>query len=254
MNDLPLVAVTSRRLDASRIANWLEPAQALPTYYLDALHRAGAHGATLLPQPVAETDAAALLSRFDGLMVAGGVDVDPLLYGQTAHNATVGFDSETDRWEIALIDAAVAIGLPVLAICRGCQLLNIAYGGSLHQHLGDLPDLGAHGIPNGGGGTANEILIEADSRLASAIDSGRAIGNCHHHQAIDKVGDGLHVVARTADGVIEAIEGPPEGTWTVGVQWHPEDSAMDDPVQQQLFTSFVEATSLSRGDASKRAE
>ncbi len=215
----PLIAVTSRRIDASRISNWLEPAQALPTYYLDALHRAGAVGAALIPQPVEETDAEALLDRFDGLVVAGGVDVDPSLYGQPPHPETTGYDGATDRWEIALIEAAAARGIPTLAICRGCQLLNVARGGTLHQHLGDIPDIGSHGIPNGGGGTANQVGFSSGSRIADAIGADIATGNCHHHQSIDRLGDGLQVTGR--------------------VQWHPEDSAMSDPLQQNLFEALV---------------
>lgn len=239
MTGRPLIAVTSRRLAAERISNWLEPAQAVPTYYLDALHRAGALGASLLPQPVEQTDAGAIVARFDGLLVSGGVDVDPACYAQTPHPETTGFDEATDRWEIALIDAAVAASKPVLAICRGSQLLNVAFGGSLHQHLGDLDGVGAHGIPNGGGGTSNEIHVTAGSRLARALGGTTAVGNCHHHQAVDRVGEGLGVVARTADGVVEALEVADPERWVVGVQWHPEDSAMHDPVQQSLFDTFV---------------
>ncbi len=234
----PLIAVTARRLPAERISSWLEPAQALPTYYLDALHRAGAVGASLLSRPAAEHDPDALIARFDALLVSGGVDVDPSLYGQAPHPQTTGTDAMTDRWEVALIHAARRAGRPVLAICRGTQLLNIALGGSLHQHLGDLDGIGPHGVPNGGGGTPNEIIVDAGTRLALALGVDGVVGNCHHHQAIDRLGAGLEVTARTADGIIECVEAT-EGPWTVGVQWHPEDSAMGDPVQQQLFDHFV---------------
>lgn len=238
----PLIAVTSRRIDASRISNWLEPAQALSTFYLDALHRAGAVGATLVPQSPDETDAAALIGRFDGLVVAGGVDVDPALYGQSPHAETTGYDGRTDQWEIALIDAATTLGLPILAICRGCQLLNVARGGTLHQHLGDFPEVGAHGIPNGGGGTVNRLHFTSGSRVARAIGADAATGNCHHHQSVERVGDGMTVTGRTDDGIIETIEVDDPDQWIVGVQWHPEDSAMHDPLQQKLFEALVERT------------
>lgn len=236
----PLVAVTSRRIPAERITNWLEPAQALPTYYLDALHRAGAIGVSLVPQPTNEVDVEAVAERFDALLVSGGQDVDPSLYGQAAHPETTGFDSMADRWEIALIGAFRRRGVPILAICRGAQLVNVAAGGTLHQHLADLTGVGAHGIPNGGGGTPNPIIVDDDSRLARAIGVDGVVGNCHHHQAVDRVGDGLDVVARAADGTVEALEAA-DDPWTVAVQWHPEDSAMRDPVQQRLFEAFVHA-------------
>lgn len=239
--------MTSRRLDAARISNWLEPAQALPTYYLDALHRAGGLGASLLPQPVEESSAAETMARFDGLLVSGGVDLDPVLYGESPHPETVGFNGETDRWEIALIHAAIAQNSPVLAICRGAQLLNVAFGGSLHQHLGDIPGLDLHGIPNGGGGARNQIHIDAASRVGQAVGATTATGNCHHHQAVHVVGDGLAVVARTADGVVEAIEPIAHTPWVVGVQWHPEDSAMHDPMQQKLFAAFIDQVRHAQG-------
>ena len=236
----PLIAVTSRRIPAERISNWLEPAQALPTYYLDALHRAGGMGVSMVPQPADEVEVDEVASRFDALMVSGGQDVDPSLYGQQPHVETTGYDGIADRWEIALIDSFRQAGKPILAICRGAQLVNVAFGGSLHQHLADLDRVSAHGIPNGGGGTPNPMLVDPGTRLAAAIGTDGVVGNCHHHQAVDRVGEGLVVVARTADGVVEGLEAPHEA-WTVAVQWHPEDSAMHDPVQQRLFESFVAA-------------
>ncbi|HET8929410.1 MAG TPA: gamma-glutamyl-gamma-aminobutyrate hydrolase family protein [Acidimicrobiales bacterium] len=236
----PLVAVTSRRIPAERIDHWLEPAQALPTYYLDAIHEAGGIGASVIYQDPDAVDVDAFLARFDALMVTGGLDVDPALYGQEPHPETGGFDTTSDRWEIALIDAARRVEMPVLAICRGQQLLNVAQGGTLHQHLGELPGVGSHGIPDGGGGTPNAMSVEPDSRLAEAIGTEDVVGRCHHHQAVDEVGADLVVTARTADGVIEGLE-IPDDRWTVAVQWHPEDSARNDPIQQRLFEAFVRA-------------
>ena len=236
----PLIAVTSRRIPAERITNWLEPAQALPTYYLDALHRAGAMGVSLVPQPTDEVDIDTVPARFDALLVSGGQDVDPSLYGQEPHPETTGYDGVADQWEIALIDAFRRAGKPILAICRGAQLVNVGFGGTLHQHLGDLDGVTPHGIPNGGGGTPNPIVVDAGTRLAAAIGTEGVVGNCHHHQAVERVWDGLEVVARTADGTVEGLEAP-DDLWTVAVQWHPEDSAMRDPVQQRLFEAFVAA-------------
>lgn len=241
MGSRPLIAVTSRRIPAERIDHWLEPAQALPTYYLDALHAAGGIGASVVYQDPDTIDVGAFVDRFDGLMVTGGLDADPALYGQEPHPTTGEFDTTSDRWEIALIDAARRRGMPLLAICRGHQLLNIAAGGTLHQHIGDLDGVGAHGIPDGGGGTPNDMTVEPSSRLAQAIGTDGVVGNCHHHQAVDEVGEGLVVTARTADGIIEGLEAP-DDAWTVAVQWHPEDSARNDPIQQRLFDAFVRAS------------
>ena len=234
----PLIAVTSRRIDADRISSWLEPAQILPTYYLDALHRAGAVGASVVSQPVESCDPVTLLKRFDGLVVSGGIDVDPSTYGEPVHPMTTGTSLAADRWEIALVRAAQTLGLPMLAICRGAQIMNVAFGGTLIQHLGDSAAVGPHGIPNGGGGTANDIIVEPGSRLATATGTSGVIGNCHHHQAVGRLGDGLVVTARSGDEVVEAIE-PVNDWWALGVQWHPEDSAMHDPIQQHLFDRFV---------------
>ena len=234
----PLIAVTSRRLPIGRISNWLEPAVVLPTYYVDSLHRAGAVGAVLVSQPPAELDVAALLQGFDGLMVTGGVDIDPARYGEAPHPATYGCEPDSDEWEAALLQAAIDADMPVLGICRGAQMLNVLRGGTLLQNVPDDVGEGAHGIPNGGGGTPNTIALTPGSKVAAAFDAVEVVGNCHHHQAIGALGKGLVVTGRTADGIVEAVEDP-DASWLVAVQWHPEDSSADDPVQQRLFDHFV---------------
>lgn len=237
-SDRPLVAVTSRRIPAERIGHWLEPAQALPTYYLDAIHDAGGIGASVVYQDPDTVDVDAFIERFDGLVVTGGLDVDPSLYGQEPHPRISAHDAVSDRWEIALIEATRRARKPLLAICRGAQLLNVACGGTLHQHIPDLADVGPHGIPDGGGGTPNAMRVEPGSLLADAIGTDDVTGRCHHHQAADVVGEDLIAVARSGDGIIEGLE-IPDDAWTVAVQWHPEDSARYDPVQQRLFETFV---------------
>jgi putative glutamine amidotransferase len=241
----PLVAVTSRRLPIGRISSWLEPAVVLPTYYVDSLHRAGAVGAVLASQSPTELDVAALLDRFDGLVVTGGVDVDPARYGQQPHQETYGWEPDTDEWELALLQAAIDADMPVLGICRGAQILNVLRGGTLDQHVPDQVGEGVHGIPNGGGGKPNTIQLTPGSRVAAAFDAVEVVGNCHHHQAIGSVGKGLVVTGRTADGVVEAVEDP-DASWLVAVQWHPEDSSADDPVQQRLFDHFVQVVAAFR--------
>ncbi len=236
----PVIALTSRRIPAERIDRWLEPAQALPTYYLDAIFNAGGIGFSAVCHSASSSECEAILDRFDALVVTGGLDVDPSIYGQSAHPQTGVSQLDADQWEIRLIGAARNIGMPILGICRGAQILNVALGGSLHQHIADLDGVGAHGIPDGGGGTPNPIIVEADTLLAAAIGTEGVVGRCHHHQAVDELGVGLVVSARTNDGIIEGIE-VPDDPWTVAVQWHPEDSARYDPVQQNLFVALVAA-------------
>lgn len=237
----PLVAVTGRIIPAERVERSLEPQAAIASYYLEALGRAGAVGAVLLPCATDDDAAQDLMGRFDGLVLTGGEDLDPSSYGEDPVPETYGCDAAVDGWEAGLYRAAVELGRPVLAICRGHQLLNVAHGGALDQHITGLGGKVAHGIPLGGGGSDVEMAVEPDSRLAVALGGElNPVVRCHHHQAVDRVGDGLRVVATAPDGTVEGLE--PEGDgWVVSVQWHPEDSAMRDPVQQRLFAAFVQA-------------
>ncbi|HEY4376058.1 MAG TPA: gamma-glutamyl-gamma-aminobutyrate hydrolase family protein [Acidimicrobiales bacterium] len=237
---LPLILVTGRRLPIGRVDHWLEPAVAAPTYYVESVRRGGGLGAVLLPEPLDEPGAAACAEPFAGLVITGGIDVDPALYGQDQHPKTEGVDRLTDDWEIALLQAFLAAHKPVLAICRGHQVLNVALGGTLHQHITEQAGLLEHGIPNGGGGADVDVELEPGSRLDEALGGTKATGRCHHHQAVDRLGDGLVVTARAADGTVEGVELPGDN-WVVGVQWHPEDSAERDPQQQALVTAFVTA-------------
>ncbi|MDQ6698059.1 MAG: gamma-glutamyl-gamma-aminobutyrate hydrolase family protein [Actinomycetota bacterium] len=240
----PIVLVTGRRLALGRVERWLEPAVASPSYYVEAISRAGGVGPVLGPEPVDHASAVALVERFDGLLLTGGVDVDPVRYGQERAPQTYGCDDLLDEFELRLLHAAIGLGRPVLAICRGVQVLNVAFGGTLDQHITDRPGLVSHGLPNGGGASDVTMVVEPGSRLAEALgtnvpDAGTgATGRCHHHQAVDRVGEGLVVSARASDGVIEGLErtGDP---WVVGVQWHPEDSADRDSQQQALFDRFI---------------
>lgn len=237
----PLVAVAGRIIPAARIERALEPQAAIPTYYLEALGRAGAVGSVLLPGAAVDEAALDLMARFDGLVLTGGEDLDPRLYGQEPVTETYGYDAAVDGWEAALYRAAVERGRPVLAICRGHQLLNVIHGGTLDQHIIGLDGRVAHGIPLGGGGSDVAMAVEPGSRLAAALGGELGpVARCHHHQAVDRVGDGLRVVATAPDGTVEGLE-PDGDAWVLSVQWHPEDSAMRDPVQQRLFAAFTHA-------------
>ncbi len=233
----PLIAVTGRRLPIGKVEGWREPACATPTYYLEALHRAGAQGAVLLPVPLDADGAAEVLERFDGLLLTGGDDLDPATYGQEPHPELLPVDTDADAFEIALIRAAIEHEVPTLAICRGIQVLNVALGGSLDQHITGRDGLINHGVPHVGG-AMHDVRVEPESKLAEAMEVLSPACHSHHHQALDRLGEGLRPVAWAEDGIVEGLE--LEDGWIVGVQWHPEDTAADDPDQQRLFMSFVE--------------
>ena len=205
--------------------------------YSEAVARAG--GVVVQAQPIAQTTAAAheLVARFDGVIIQGGGDIDPNRYGQKPRsNAIYGISLEHDELEIAVIRAAIELDKPVLAICRGIQILNVALGGTLHQHLADvLADGESHWNKH------HEINLEPNSRVANAMKTvAPKQSHSFHHQAIDKLAPGLVVTGRAPDQTIEAVELNAK-KWIVGVQWHPEDDADIEPDQQNLFNGFVDA-------------
>jgi putative glutamine amidotransferase len=228
-----IVAVTGRRL--GRTDKWpYSGGAALPYAYLDAVLRAG--GTPVIAN--AAPDPKALLDRVDALVLTGGPDVDPPLYGQTAHPSTYGVHRADDDFECALAEAATVRSLPTLAICRGIQILNVARGGTLYQHIPDDPGVPAHGEPGvAGGARQHDVKLERDSLVAEVMGATTVRASCHHHQAIAELGDGLRVVGRAADGIVEALE--LDGAFMLAVQWHPEDTAADDPAQQRLFDALV---------------
>lgn len=243
----PLIAVTGRPLAAERITSTNEDYVGLPADYNVELAAAGALGVMLSPRAVPDAEANAVMARVDGLMLTGGEDVDPALYGQDAVPETYGHDGDIDRFEEALYRAARRRGIPVLAICRGAQLLNVIHGGTLSQHIVGEPGRLLHGIPMGGGGSEIGAAVDPGSRLAKALGTIEAVGVCHHHQAVDRVADDLKVVARAADGTVEGLEPVDGDDWVAAVQWHPEDSSATDPVQRALFTAFADACRTDAG-------
>jgi putative glutamine amidotransferase len=233
----PLIAVPAYHLASGRITRWEQGGFAAPEWYVDGIMRAGGRAA-LLASPD-EGDAAEILDRFDGLMLIGGGDIDPFLYDTEPHDLTYGMNRDRDLLEIALARTAAERGVPTLGICRGIQIANVAFGGSLIQHL---PDLGItrHGVPNGHDGAyvADPKRIEPGSRLAAALGGATDLtAMCSHHQGIDRVGDGLREVAWSEPGLVEGLER--DDGWFVTVQWHPEVTAATDPIQQGLFDALV---------------
>jgi len=234
----PLIGVTcgTSALDR-REAN---PQDRLNRAYSHALWAAGA-APVILPNLDDEETAVAYLARLDGLLVSGGYDVCPARYGEATLNATVQVDELRDRAELPLIRAAVERGVPLLAICRGIQSLNVALGGTLYQ---DIPAQIAtplrHRQSEPRHQPTHTIALQSDSRLAAIIGDTRMEVNTFHHQALKDVAAGLAVVARAEDGVIEAVENP-AARFLLGVQFHPEDLVGVCEKSRRLFRAFVEA-------------
>jgi len=224
-------------LERSQTGVWDVRAAFLPQSYFEAVTKAGGIAVLLPPQPVSPEIAARVLDSVDGLIITGGKDVDPSRYGQEAHPETDAPRPDRDAWEDELLRQAIDRRLPFLGICRGAQMLNIALGGTLHQHL---PDVVGDTRYQAGGGVYNlvDVAVEPESRLHELLDqqAGPIPVPVYHHQAIDRLAEGLRVTARSADGVVQAVEFTtvPFG---VAVQWHPEQDAED----IRLFTGLVHA-------------
>lgn len=229
----PVIGLTTY-LEQAQTGVWDVPAAFLPRVYFDAVTRAGGIAVLLPPQPVDARIAARVLDGLDGLILTGGKDIDPARYGQEPHPATDVPRLDRDAWEDTLLRAAIERDLPFLGICRGLQVLNVALGGTLLQHL---PDIVGSTKYNLGRGDFNSVPVSVagDSRLSGLVGDGLQ-AKVYHHQAIDRVADGLRVTARTADGIIQAVEldAAPFG---VAVQWHPEESTDD----LRLFSGLVDA-------------
>ena len=224
----PLIALTSRKSAAAD--SWRVPVIAVGRPYLEAIARAGGQPVVLPPLDATVDGIGATLSRFDGVCLPGGPDVDPHEYGATdIHDQVRGVDADHDALDLAVARTAVELGLPLLAICRGHQVLNVALGGTLVQHIDDHRHV------------HHAVTLAPGSLVAAAVGHTTPVGHSMHHQAIDRVGEGLAVTGRADDGTIEAVE-LSGGAWVVGVQWHPEDTAADDPDQQRLFDAFVRAS------------
>ena len=271
-----LIGITTYN-DVAQWRDWSAPAAVLPRTYVDAVRRGGGRP-VLLPPGGTPAEAALTVADLDGLVVAGGGDVDPARYGAAMHPATGAPNAERDAWELAMIDCALQAGLPLLAICRGMQLLNVIRGGTLHQHLphvvgheehsGVADDFGRHAVRIGTAGMISRILTPDEPAAGAHAGNGHHPGGpgtavfswpaadghwievaTHHHQAVDRLGEGLTATAWAADGTVEAVEfATPAGTpeprgFAVGVQWHPEETG--DP---RLFGALVDAAGSGPGE------
>jgi putative glutamine amidotransferase len=233
----PVVGLTTY-LERAQTGIWDVHAGLLPHVYFDGVARAGGIAVLLPPQPVDDAVADRVLDGLDGLIITGGKDVDPTVYGQEPHPETDEPRRDRDAWEFALLDRAIRRGLPVLGICRGAQVINVALGGTLHQHLPDVLGHSDHQLGNAVFNTS-AVRTVPGTRLAALIGESTD-AQCYHHQAIDKLGNGLVVSATDADGVIEAVEKDPAApgdNFLLAVQWHPEER-LDD---LRLFAAVVDA-------------
>jgi putative glutamine amidotransferase len=224
---IPLVLIVGRvSAEASGVR---AEAYAAGQRYFHGIARAGGTPVMLPPMTTLVDDLKEILSRFDAVVLHGGGDVDPKRYGQEhLTDKLYGIVAEHDEVELAVARAAVEADLPMLAICRGMQILNVAMGGTLHQDIGG----GTHSYAH------HAVELTAGSRLATAIGTQVTAGHCVHHQTIDRVADGLEVVGHSADGLIHAAE-VVGSSWAVATQWHPEDSADTDNQQQALFNALI---------------
>ena len=223
----PVIGVVSY-VESARFGVWESDAALIPRSYVDAVVRAG--GIPVLLPPVGGGQRE-IVARLDGLVLSGGADIDPARYGAERDDRTKVVRPERDSYEFTLLNEATAAGLPVLAVCRGMQLLNVALGGSLVQHLPDTVGHTDHMATPGVFGTS-QVTTLAGSAIGT-IAGAQAQVHCHHHQAIDRLADGLRATAWASDGTVEAVESDGH-RFLLGVQWHPEEN-----IDDRLFAELI---------------
>jgi putative glutamine amidotransferase len=224
----PLIGITSYAEPEARWGAWALPAALIPLSYVESVERAG--GRALIVPP-SEDGIEETLDALDGILFSGGADLDPATYGADAHPATNDVRPGRDRAELALLESALARDMPVLAVCRGSQLLNVARGGDLVQHLPEVVGDEKHKVTPGVF-SEHGVEIEPQSRLGSLIGASARVQS-HHHQGYGRIGSGLEPVARAEDGTVEAVEDPGR-RFALGVLWHPEEGE-----DKRLFEQLV---------------
>jgi len=230
----PNIGVSCNIEDVKYGGLWMERVAMVPLTYVRAVARAGGRPLLLAPTPTDLADPDALLDLLDGVLITGGADLAAQTYGADAHPETVGTDTERDAFEIALVRAASERDLPCLGICRGMQIVNVAHGGTLEQHL---PDRLEHDIHRGADGDFADHEVEVEPRSLAAVAAGdtRIAVRSYHHQGVERVGEGLVVTARAeGDATVEGLEDPTR-RFMLGVLWHPEEDETD-----RLIGAFVQ--------------
>jgi putative glutamine amidotransferase len=229
MTPTPIIGITSYAPEDVRWGVWRLPAALIPMSYVHAIERVG--GRALLVPP-SEDGVDETLDALDGLLLSGGEDLAPENYGADAHPETRGVDPARDRAELALLEGALARDMPVLAVCRGSQVLNVARGGDLVQHLPEVVGDEKH-KHTPGSFADHDVRLDPGSRVGAALGE-RAPVKSHHHQGYGRLGKGLRETAWAEDGTVEGLEDPGK-RFAVGVLWHPEEGE-----DAALFESLVE--------------
>jgi putative glutamine amidotransferase len=240
----PIIGICAAT-EPARWSFWDQDAALVADTYLTAVRRGGGLPVILVPEDLAAADVEALLDRVDGLLLIGGADVDPSAYGAVPSPRTERTVPMRDRFELALVHGALERDIPVLGVCRGLQILNIAAGGTLHQHLADEGFAEHRPAPGRlDGPTLHEVELEPGSRAAEAAGAVCETVNSHHHQGVARVGEGGRVTARSVpDGVIEAIEWPSQ-RYALGVQWHPEALELSTTIAGFVAAAAMPAAAL----------
>jgi putative glutamine amidotransferase len=213
----------------------------IPAFYIEGITRAGGLAIMLPPQQLSSAEAKDIVSSLDGLMLCGGRDIDPSRYGQSPHAEAEQPDKLRDELEEKLLSAAIDADLPFLGICRGAQMLNINRGGTLIQHLPDVVGDNRYQLGNAKFSPA-DVEVETSSILGSLVGDKVSNAALYHHQAIDELGEGLKITAKSEDGIVEAVE-LSDHPFGVAVQWHPEQT-LDD---LRIFEGLIEAARKYRG-------
>ncbi|MFI6470125.1 gamma-glutamyl-gamma-aminobutyrate hydrolase family protein [Streptomyces sp. NPDC050516] len=237
----PLIAIPARFAAATSALRYAAEVNARAL--IEAVWRAGGEPVTLHPHaPGGRADPAevgARLTRFDGVLLPGGGDVAPGRYSAEPHASVYDVDAEQDGFDLEVAHRALELGLPLLAVCRGMQVVNVALGGTLHQDMG--------GPERSHRRYVHRVAVRPGTLLARATGAAKVTASCFHHQRIDRVGVGLTVTARAADATVEGLELPCHRGWFVAVQWHPEDTACGDAAQRGVFGALVRAAAHTGG-------
>jgi putative glutamine amidotransferase len=224
----PIIGITSYAQDAS-FGAWVLPSALIPLSYVRSVEQAGGRPLVVPPTEAAVEET---LDALDGLILSGGADIDPDQYGSDRHPETTITFPERDRAELTLLRGALEREMPVLAICRGMQIMNVVHGGGLYQHLPELVGHEGH-RETPGVFSEHDVRIEPESRIGKLIGGATPVKSSHH-QGLDRVGEGLDVVGWAEDGSVEAIEDPGH-RFAIGVLWHPEEGQ-----DKRLFEALVE--------------
>ena len=239
----PIIGLsTGGRIENEFTGDYYQSFFYIPSLYIESVRRAG--GVPVLLPPDSADEAEALLPRLDGLIITGGADIDPKRYGgNREHPELTKHDVERDNSELGLIHAWLKTDKPMLCVCRGMQVLNVALGGTMHEHIPDIRETDIHRGTDGLW-AIHEISVDENSLLAKVMGTSKVDTYSGHHQAVKAIGKDLCIVAQAPDGIVEALAHE-KHPWLLGVQWHPEKSSATDPTQQALFDVLVKEASKS---------